>query len=454
MKSTMKKILMFALAFALLLSLMTSCSTGTATTETTKATATGEGTTKTAAPDSAKTVRVMVWGSTETPQQIADELYVAIPGLKEKINIEFFVGGAGDQECAEKIRLGLTANESVADLCRLNYTQLPEFAKAGVLLDLDSIVAPVRDDMLTGYRLLTEYEGKCVAVPGSIKAKLWYYRTDVFEEAGVDPTKVKTLDDFIDAGKKIQAINPEHYMWAVGDSNPMYDYMMVLSGTETRFADESGTFTLTSDPNFKKTLEMFKRLKDEKIVMNVNEWTPDWEKAFADGNLVSYPNATWLAASSFLPKYAADQIGKWAVTQWPSFIGETGGSEAGGDIYVIPEFSAEPDLAKELLSDWFLSIDGTLINAKYGGTAPLLNSALSDPRSQEPNPFIGESFLPEMIKSIENYKLFPWDPAAAQELNIVNSYFDKAVNGLIDIDEALSSAEQDLANQVGNPYTK
>jgi ABC-type glycerol-3-phosphate transport system substrate-binding protein len=374
------------------------------------------------------------------------------PELAAKVNVELFVGGPGDPECAEKIRLGLAANESVADAVRLNYTQLPEFALADVLISTEDVVAPVRDDMLEGYRMLTEFEGKTLAIPGSIKAKLWYYRTDVFEQAGIDPTQVKTIDDFIATGKKVQEIDPSYRMWALGDSNPMYDYMMVLSGTDARFCNENGEWQLTKNPAFAQTLEAFKRLLDEGVVSKTVEWTPDWEKDFADGVYVSYPNATWLASSSFLPKWAENQKGLWAVTQWPSFIGEEGGSEAGGDIYVIPKFSAEPDLAKEVLAAMFLSTEGTFIAKEFGGTPPIFKSAMQDPRAEEPHPFMGDSFLPETIKSIETYKLFPWDPCAAQELIICNSYFDAAVNGQMTIDEALAAAEADLQNQIGNPY--
>lgn len=401
-----------------------------------------------------KTVRLMVWGSTETPEQMMAEIMQQNPELAAKVNVEFFVGGPGDPECAEKIRLALAANESVADAVRLNYTQLPEFARAGVLLPMDDIISPVRDDMLEGYRMLTEYNGECLAVPGSIKSKLWYYRTDVFEKAGIDPTAIKTLDDFIAAGKKVKEIDPNYNMWTVGDSNPMYNYMMILSGTDARFCSEDGEWQLTKNPAFKKTLEAVKRMKDEGIVTAINEWTPDWEKAFADSKYVSYPNATWLAVTSFLPKWASNQQGLWAVTQWPSFIGEQGGSEAGGDIWVIPQFSAEPELAKEVLKTWFLTKEGTFTCMKYGGTPPIFKSALEDPRAKEPDPFMGASFLPETIKSIETYKLFPWDPCAAQELTIVNSYFDAAVNGKMGVDEALAAAEADLQNQIGNPYNQ
>jgi ABC-type glycerol-3-phosphate transport system substrate-binding protein len=300
---------------------------------------------------------------------------------------------------------------------------------------------------------MTQYNGKSFAFPNGFNAKLWFYRKDIFDQAGVDPTKVKNLDDFIAAGKAIQKINPKYKMWTLGASNPMYQYMMELSGTSARFADENGKFLLTSDPNFRKVLEVNKRLLDEGIVSNIDEWTPDWERAFADEIYVSYLNCNWLVASQFIPKYAPDQAKKWHVTQWPSLIGEVGGSEAGGAIYTIPIYSKESDLAKEYLSLRIFNKEGWFANQKYGGAAiPMMRSWSSDPRSHTEHFYVAGDYTGELMKSMETFKIFPWDPAAALELAIVNPYFDAAINGRTSIDEALSKAQADMENQIGNPW--
>ena len=33
---------------------------------------------------------------------------------------------------------------------------------------------------------------------------MWFYRADIFEECGVDVREVKTIDEFIAAGEKMQ----------------------------------------------------------------------------------------------------------------------------------------------------------------------------------------------------------------------------------------------------------
>ncbi|MCL2319738.1 MAG: extracellular solute-binding protein [Treponema sp.] len=409
-----------------------------------------------AAPAQKKILRLMVWGSTEPKVNYFNYFKEAYPAFAAKCDVQWLLGGAGDGNVAEKIRLGLAANESVCDAAQLNYTQIPEFASAGVLQSLESIVAPVRNDMLQGFKAMTEYNGQTVAVANGIKAKIWFYRKDIFDKAGINVENVKTLDDFIAAGKKLQQINPKYMMWALGPSISQYNYMMVLSGTNSTFADKNGKFQLTTDPNFKKLLEAFKKLHDSGVVAKINEWTPDWEKAFADEVLVSYPNATWLANQTFLPKYASDQQkGKWYATQWPSFIGEVGGSEAGGDVYVIPKFSKEVDLAKEYLKLSFLDREGWFLRTKVGGApVPVMKSWANDPRVTAPHIFLGGNYGQEVIKALDNFKLFGWDPAAALELSIFNSYFDAAVNGTATIDDSLKSAQAALESQVGNPWKR
>ncbi|MDR1899763.1 MAG: extracellular solute-binding protein [Treponema sp.] len=403
-----------------------------------------------------KTVRVMIWGSTESANEYLKLFYELYPDFAAKADVEYLLGGSGDDTCAEKMRLALASGESITDINQLNYTQIAEFARSGALRDLEDLVGPVRNDMLTGFRALTEYDGKAYAVPASIKAKLWYYRKDIFDQAGVDPATVKTLDDFIAAGNKIKAVNQKYRIWTLATNQPMYQYMMALSGTDAIFADNNGNYQLTTNPNFKRILEAYRKLKLSGVVADVPEWTPDWEKAFADEVLVSYPNATWLSLAQFLPKYAGpSQKGKWYAAQWPSFIGETGGSEAGGDIYVVPTYSKEPELAKEYMRLRFLTPDGYFLQQKVGvPTVPMLRSWINDPRANTPDEYIGGDYAGETIKSIETFKIFPWDPAAQLELDIIGPYFDSAINGVISIDVALRNAQADLENQIGNPWTR
>ena len=52
-----------------------------------------------------------------------------------------------------------------------------------------------------------------------------------------------------------------------------------------------------------------------------------------------------------------------------------------------------------------------------------------------------------------NYlKVYPYTPASSQEITIVKQYLDEYLSGNMTVDEALKAAEDDLKNQIGNPY--
>ena len=53
-----------------------------------------------------------------------------------------------------------------------------------------------------------EVGDKAYAMPWDSGPVAAFYRRDFYEKAGVDPASIKTWDDFIAAGKKIQAANP------------------------------------------------------------------------------------------------------------------------------------------------------------------------------------------------------------------------------------------------------
>jgi ABC-type glycerol-3-phosphate transport system substrate-binding protein len=84
--------------------------------------------------------------------------------------------------------------------CRLKKTLL----LMGILLLLTSLSV-----YAGGLLKLSSYKENYVGVPREVKDKLWFYRHDMFEAAGIDPEDVDTVDEFIAAGKTIQSIFPD-----------------------------------------------------------------------------------------------------------------------------------------------------------------------------------------------------------------------------------------------------
>ena len=394
----------------------------------------------------------MTWGSTATIEDYTKKFFEANPDMADKYEIEWVVGGEGDADVAQSVRLALSSGEYVADFVQLNYTQVPEFAESGVLTDVSDTVSEYQDEIVDSAEKIMKYKDETIAFPFELKPRVWYYRSDIFEEAGVDVSKIKTTDDFIEAGKAIQKIYPDKYIWNMGSDVSAYTYYLSLSGNNATFTDEDGNYVLAEDEGTRKMLEDYKKLVDSGVVMNVSDWSTDWQSAIADGSLVSMLSASWMAQDSLLPTYAAGQEGLWKCAQWPEIADSTGGSDAGGSVFVIPEFSEHKDEAKELLGAMTLSEEGCLSIWDSIKSYPINTKAMEGDKLQEDNAFFGSSLVEAEKAAIENLNIFQYSPKAMAESDIVVPYFTKAVNGEISIDDALEMAQEDLEVQLGNAY--
>jgi multiple sugar transport system substrate-binding protein len=394
----------------------------------------------------------MVWGSTETVEKATESLFKAYPEMKDKVEIEGLVGGAGDPDVAKKLRLALAANEDMPDIVMLNRTQLTEFAEADILEDLSDVIKPVQGNLTQAAIELASYKGKFVTFPYELKTKVWFYRKDMFDEAGIDPTKVKNIDDLIAAGKKLREKFPNSYIWNLGKQAAGYNLGMIVSGNGAKFTDDKGDYVIASDPGVRKAFEMFKKLKDSGVTVEINDFTPDWEKAFANGTIASSLISNWF--KNFLPKYAPDQAGKWAATDWPNLADADGGSEAGGSIFIVPAKGKHKKEAKEVLSKLLLTKQGALALNEIRSITPVLKDALQDPQIQQPHKFFGPTLPQAEATALEKVKVFSFSPAADLERSTMNEALSKYMTGGGTLDQILKQAETDLKNQIGNPYKK
>ena len=405
-------------------------------------------------PPAEKTKLVgMCWGQTDNQEKMVADLFAAYPELQDKYEIEWVIGGQHDSDIGEKMRLALSSNEYIADFVQLNYTQVPEFAGAGALSDVSAVINQYAADLLDGAITISKYNGKSVVFPFELKPRVWYYRSDLFGQAGVDVAAIKTADDLIAAGKKVQEVAPGTYIWNLGSAACAYQFFLTLSGNGASFCDADGNYNISTDAGTRAMLEDYKKLVDAGIVMNISDWTPDWESALNDGTVVSQLCAGWLAQDVFLPTYAGDaQSGKWACAAWPELGGAKGGSDAGGSVFAVPTFAANPEAAADFLGYLTLSEAGSKAIFDTIAAVPINKKTLDDPAVKAPNHYFGSSLLEAQIIGLNQLMVFDYSPKAAAEIDIVNEYFIKAIYGEMSIDEALNAAQNDLVTVLGNAY--
>ena len=392
-------------------------------------------------------MEMAVWNSVETYEQINDALLAQFPEIAEQADIEVVIEGDGDTGVAQKMRLLLGSGEELPDMVRVNCAQFAEFESAGLLYDLSEAVEPYKDDIIPAVLdMMTGEDGGIYCLPQEAKPKVWYYRTDVFEQAGVDPAEVKTAEDFIEAGKKVHEATGT---WIENYGTPLnaYDLMMILSGKDFSFTDENGDFDFADNEIIREAFERLKSYHDSGAFADIEEWSADWQAAFTDGTLSSQLIASWM--KMHLLTWAPDQAGLWGCAQWPEEM--RGGSDAGMGIWIVFKDAPHAALAADILAKY--SFDPEFRHTVYSINAviPPLESAKTD-EFYATSDYFDASLRDVYFEALEDLRAYPYEPTFSAEQTIIRDYLNEYLNGNITLDEALGNAQADMINQIGNAY--
>ena len=393
------------------------------------------------------TMEMAVWNSVETYEQLNTAFMEQFPEYADKVDIEVVIEGDGDAGVAQKMRLLLGSGEELPDMVRLNYAQYAEFQSAGLLYDMSAAVEPYKDDIIPAVlEMMKGEDGGIYCLPQEAKPKIWYYRTDIFAQAGVDPHEVKTVDQFIEAAQKVYDATGT-YIENYATPLNAYDLMMILSGNGAKWTDDDGNFIIASSEETKEAFQIIKKYHDSGAFADIAEWSADWQAAFTEGKLSSQLIASWM--KQHLLTWAPDQAGLWGCALWPEEL--QGGSDAGMGIWVVFKDAPHAELAAEMLAKYSFDTEYRHTVYSINAVIPPLNSAKTDDYYAT-STYFDSSLRDVYFEALEQLSAYPYEPTFSAEQTIVKNYLDEYVNGNIGLDEALQKAQDDMINTIGNAY--
>jgi len=435
-------------------------------------TASGSGSGASAAPTAAPVgsgatrLQYMLWGRPDAAAWEYQAITAAYPDDAKKYTIEPIVGGSGDVQVAEKFRLMLSAGGAgMPDMIRLNRIEVPEFAEAGVLTDLSEWMKPFTADMIDSAKSLATYKGQYVALPVQLKSKIWFYRRDLFDKAGVDPDKVNTIDDFIALAKTFHSKLPDSYAMNVKAAATTYMFHNVISSfAPVKLYDQQAQkYVIDSHPAFRTAFEVFQKLADPTVSAPVDDFTPDWQKDFATNAIGSTLINDWF--KGFLPLYAPEQKDLWRAHAWPITGTTNKGGDTGGGVVVIPKQAKNARAAFEYLSKIYLDKQGALENLKSSTYTPYMNSARTEvpnmpkPASSGsntqlpfPTAYFGDTYFQVEFAALDRLTVIDYDPTATKEFSMMTEWGQRLLAGQANVDQAISGLQADLQSQIGDPY--
>jgi multiple sugar transport system substrate-binding protein/sorbitol/mannitol transport system substrate-binding protein len=211
-----------------------------------------------------QTIRVLlddVAPTTTMKQVIAD--FETATGIKVQLDV------FDETTARQKIVLDLTSHTATYDVINLQWWFVPEFAKAGYLVPVNDLVASGTDpvwynptdfpgNILTGFK----FNDTLYGLPFWVIGGMYYYRTDVFKELGIQPPK--TLQDAITIAAL--AKSKGLYGWA-GRGNRDFDAFGSFAGFASAYGakllDNTNHPTLLTDPAWKQAMtDWLKLMRD------------------------------------------------------------------------------------------------------------------------------------------------------------------------------------------------
>lgn len=270
---------------------------------------------------------------------------LAEPFNEEYPGVEVTVEDIGRLDVYDRLTVGLESGQGLPDVVAIESDRMPTFVNAHpdgfVNLDLFGADA-LRDDFDPGALPLSEGpEGELLSLPWDSGPAAVFYRTDLFDQAGVDADAIETWDDYIAAGEAVlDATGSQLLNMDIPADDGMFRVFTQLQGSF--YFDEDGAVTV-GGPEAVRTMEFLAEMNDRGLVANNADWD-GWVTATSSGQVATGPAGVWWSGT--LEAEMPDLAGDWGAMPLPT--PEAGGGRAsnmGGSTLAIPSATAHPEAA-------------------------------------------------------------------------------------------------------------
>ncbi|MFD2215152.1 ABC transporter substrate-binding protein [Metabacillus endolithicus] len=263
----------------------------------------------------------------------------------------------------------LSAGSGAPDIAMLEVDQFDRFKAAqdrfANLYDLGA--KDVQDQYLDWKWNAGENEGGdfLFGLPTDIGPKALYYRTDVFEAAGLptEPAEVEALinspEAFKEAGLQVKEKTGKPFV----DSIEMA-YRALLDPSVEQYLNPDGELILDKEgSSVKKAYDYAVELNEAGIVGKFEMWTPEWSNAVNTGEFAAELGAGWL--KGWMEGNAPDASGKFKVATLPTEFA----ANWGGSYIAIPSETENAQAAYDFV-EWLVSPENQLKSFQSNGLFP------------------------------------------------------------------------------------
>ncbi|MEH0665585.1 extracellular solute-binding protein [Vibrio scophthalmi] len=375
-------------------------------------------------------------------------LKVLLPEFEKEsgIKVDYLMNNHGDHHT--KLTTNLATGSGAGDVIVVDVEKIGPFVASGGLVNLsEQYGADKYADRFAPYAWTQGKggDGDVYGIPVDLGPGVMYYRTDIFENAGIDVNEaIKDWDSYIAAGEKLKAQNVQ-LIASAADVAQAIIFTTVPEG-EGLYFDAKGEPVVTSE-RFVHAFEVAKQIRDKGLDGRILAWSNEWYEGFRNGTFATQLSGAWLLGH--LNNWIApDTAGKWGVSNLPDGIyGSWGGS-----FLSIPTQSTKQDEAWKLIEYMTTNRDVQLKHFEAIAAFPANVTTYDDDLFQEEVAFLGGQkarlLFAEVAKNIK-----PVAPAkgdhVARSIILENALMEVLDEGK-DIKTALQEAERLIKRRTRN----
>ncbi len=383
-----------------------------------------------------------------TDQYVAAFRYL-IPMFEEETGIKVTLDELGYTDLYQKLTADFVAQTANYDLMTMDIVWSGEYAANGYTLPLDDFMARDQDelqmdDILPVTWTLGEWEGKHWAYPLAGYANVLNYRTDVFEEAGIEPPQ--TQEELLEAAKMLTNVDNDFYgiaLLGAKGSAVAQDYMAWVQQHGGTVLDADGNVKVNTADNV-AILEFFGELFKYAPPGSTDYWWDQRETAFRSGN-VAMMEGWSIARAGYENPEMSSVVGKVDITYAPVSEGmEPKYGFGGWGIGINADSDPDKQEAAWIFIKWITSPEIQKEWLRHDG-APIRRSTLEDAELVAEYPW-----LPKILVAFEqgdgDYR--PRIPQYSILQDALGTYVNSYLVGEMNAQDALDAAQKQIEDNL------
>ena len=335
------------------------------------------------------------------------------------------------------LQQGLTtrfaSGDTTLDTFHCDDFMAPIYGSAGWLVELDPIVKQYNIDLTdwptTLIQDVSSWKGKLYRLPWGNDTEIFFYRTDFFKEAGVEPPK--TWDELIEVAKKVTKGEERYGIALAGQKNG------VLGNDIQHWVNQAGgSINKLDDPGSRQALQFYKDLYTTHKVAPAS--TPQEDYGSILQGFLADKYAMWWCWDGFLgamrtnEEFWKDQVSAFLPPQGPKNAQTTTGCWG----WAISNGSEKKDLAAQWIE--YIARPEIMKLQIMRGRVPARTSLWADPEVQDQAP--SSVFLNELAKAGNLVKARPASPSIQEIYDAAEQNIHSYLTDQVDLDTAIKNA--------------